>query len=671
VQLELRFYGHEVYDVSGGEYTLEENLKFLSDHNMKHLQVSAYKLDHICMRYGWNPYKNAGVDKNSRNGLATMELEKFVRYAAIDAIVLFRIRDVQFARAKHEGWKLSKFKRCITVVLSAMNHIFSEMEMTGHLTDRKHLIEALRPGGGLQLAINELQEKFKTSKYARRTNKKLIRKRGAPKKALFGGKPWEFDITKPDTQQMLFFDVMNIEPLAHGKSGKAQVGKVFISTYGDPKKPLYVPEVEWFGQLKKSNTTKSSFLVPFWKRLLTEDDMKLDQRLRSFYNYLQIITGRSGSSDPNLQNIPARGPLAKLVKRIFVPSPGNIYIKVDFSAHEVRNWANVSGDDVLGGRFKEALKLKRKFILTDRESDKFEKVVELLKKRGDIHIQNVKLFYDQWVDKEHPLRQSIKVVIFGVIYGKGPFSLSLDLGKTEEDAQELIDKLFTMFPVGGKWLEDTKMEGRKNFIIESPFGFHRHLWGHLVPDRGVEGSMDRRGPNSLIQGPSSQMGFIAGREYQRMKWKYFYSKDLPLISTQNNAVHDSLENESSIGHLPINLYLTEHALTTQVARVCEEIFGWKLAVDLDCEFEIGGSLAATSKWDQRWDTLPGIVESTTKYLQDELKRDVSKDEMKKFNHNLAVMSKLRMSEVRADLKADVYPSTRMNLTHSIVKELMI
>lgn len=1009
VQLGLRFYAHEVYDVSGGEYALEENSKFLSDHNLKHLQTAGYKLDHICMRYGWNPYKGAGVDKNSRQNIATMKLEKFVRYAATDVIVLFRIRDVQFKRAKHEDWNLKTFKRAVTVVLSAMNHVFSEMEMTGHLTDRKHLVEALRPGGGLQLAINELQEKFKESKYARRTNKRLIRKRGAPKKTLFGGKPWEFDITKPATQQMLFFDVMGIEPLAYGKSGAAQVGKAFIATYGDPKKPLYVPEVEWFGQLKKSNTTKSSFLVPFWKRLMTEDDMKLDQRLRSSYNYLQIITGRSGcfdgdtpiytldprgvvpikeikkgdwvwsyddklkpvaaqvswagvtkttddlvrvsyigqgnrkyksvvctpdhrfrlrdgsyveakdlqrgdrvlaierksdiikgyrnvyytgqtepnnstpehvlvskprkglqvhhkdhvadnnvpsnlqnltprahlelhgmsyltytkkskaqkriwaetpnrksnypvlygrdnpshydidpkwarkvliehggkmtvfrdvfgmdyetvqkkftemdfwpvveeiklrsgskgyitdamikkarrltnyvwigrelgisyykaqrllegdnnhvimevkkfrgkarpvydltipkyhnfiangvcvhnSSDPNLQNIPARGPLAKLVKRIFIPGLGNIYIKVDFSAHEVRNWANVSGDDVLGGRFKEALKLKRKFILTDRESEKFEKVVELLKKRGDIHIQNVKLFYDQWVDKEHPLRQSIKVVIFGTIYGKGPFSLSVDLGKTEEEAQELIDKLFTMFPKGGDWLEGIKTEGQKNFIVESRFGFKRHLWGHLVPDRSVAGAMDRRGPNSLIQGPSSQMGFIAGRELQRLKWKYFYEKDLQLTASQNNAVHDSLENESSIGHLPINLYLTEHALTTQVARVCSEKFGWDLAVDLDCEFEIGGSLAAMHKWDQRWDTLPGIVDETAKYLKDELKRDTDKKELKKFEHNLGVISKLRLAEVKADLKADVYPSKRMNLNSKIVKELAV
>lgn len=671
VQLGLRHYCHDIYDVSGGEYALEENTKFLSDKQMKHLQTAGYKLDHICMRYGWNPYIGIGVDKSSRTGMSEMKLDQFLRYAATDAIVLFRIRDAQLKRAKHEGWNRKVFVRAVTVALSAMNHIFSEMEMTGHLTDTKYLISTLRPGGGLQKAIEELNFKFRDSKAARRVNKKLIRSRGAPKKVLFGGTPWEFDITKPAHQIELFIEEMGLEPLAYGKSGKAQVGKAFIAKYGDPTKPLHTPEVEWFGQLKKSSTIKSNFLVPFWRRLMTEDDMKADKRLRAFYNYLMIITGRSGSSDPNLQNIPARGPLAKLVKRVFIPGYGNIYVKVDFSAHEVRNWANVSGDDVMGGRFKEALKLKRRFILTDRESEKFERVVEALKKRGDIHIQNVKLFYDQWVDKEHPLRQSIKVVIFGVIYGKGPFSLSVDLGKSEEDAQELIDKLFTMFPVGGDWIKSTIAEGQKNFIIETPFGLKRHLWGHLVPDRGVQGAMDRRGPNSLIQGPSSQMGFIAGRNYQNMKWKYFFSKDLPLIGSQNNAVHDSLENESAIGHLPINLYLIEHALTTQVHKVCRDVFGWELAVDLDCEFEIGGSLANTSKWSQRWDELPVIVENSIKYMKDELGYEPQKSWTKKFMHNMDIISELRTSEIRADLKADKYPSYRMDLDHQIVKELRL
>lgn len=1007
--LKLRHYNHFMYDTSAGEYALEENLKFISDKQMKHLQVKGWGLDFIVKRYGWDAYATTGVDKDSRSGFREKKISDFAKYAGMDSIILFRIRDVQLKRAKHEGWKIKKFINAVTIVLGAMNHIFSEMELNGHMIDHEYLLSVIRPGGKFQLALNELHEKFKTSRAARRVNKKILSRKGAPSKTLFGGKPWEFSINKPDHQQLLFIEELGLQPLSFGKSGKASVGKAFIAKYGDVDKfekekyNEFVEEVGWYGQLKKSSTIKSNFLIPIWDRFLTDPDVKFDHRLRSYYNFLQIITGRSGSSNINFQNIPSHGPLAKLVKRIFIPRPGCLYVKTDYSAHEVRNWANISGDDVMGGRFVEALKLKRNFILSDREAKNFQSIVDALKTKGDIHIQNVKFFFGEWVDKKHPLRQKIKAVVFGVIYGKGAFSLAVDLNGTEQEAKDLIDKLFSTFRQGGDWLQNTMKEGRKNYIIESPFGLKRHLWGHMVPDNQVQSAMDRRGPNCLdletecltaegwktvdqlrvgeyiytkniktgalelqvlkevkrhkykgkmwrltngidalatpnhrwlvdwgkggsdantkysvirtseeladsgnnnpihlvadtpisqrktkwtdeeasivgwvltdghyeknknrvriaqsergnphkvaaldtllpnagrtgpdhlgkvvwtvpvelgkrirsvmpdkvltgeflqqlstqqlinlydammlgngsvsknnaqtsfcagtkakadmftmlcvmlgipcnmysrkfkksewkyasmdnvpdpqapcwyvtikkrkycqavsnrgqwedfdgevwcpnvqnstfiarrngsvyvtgntiIQGVSSQMGYLAGRLYQQLKWDHFYSKEIPLVSSQNNAVHDSLENESSFAHLPINLYLTEHSMTTQLAKLCEEKFNFKLAVDLDCEFEIGGSLSAMDGWSQRYDELEGKVENTIKFLKDELKRDTPKSELRKMRHNIKVISDLRDLEIRKDLKADKYPSTRMMFDDKVLKELAI
>jgi len=841
-ELNLRHYGWEIYDVSAGEYALDENLKILGEKSIyingiqntaKEDRYKPYALDYICLRYGWNPYKDAGVDKNSRKGFAEMSLDKFERYAALDVIVLFRIMACQIARADHEGFERQKFLKGIVYVLGSMSLVFADMEYNGHEIDVEYLLSVLRPGGKFQNTISELNEKFRTSKAARRVNKKYLRGAGAPQQTLFGGKPWEFQIGKPDHQQRLFMEELGLEPLGFGKSGAAKIDKKFLEKYGKQfldedrtiPNPDFRKEAGWFAELKKSKTLRSNFLVPIWDRWIDEPDMKATRRLRAQYNYLYIITGRSGcfpagtlvsvtddrvrvpienikpgdkvwstdaagkiveaevswqgitkhteflvhvgympprggpvehvtctpehkfrlvdgsykearwlkrddriisqttptdktptersvfavmlahpdqpripvyditvpatsnffvsydagvstvnvhnSSDPNFQNIPSHGPLAKLVKRCFIASDGRIYLKVDYSAHEVRNWANVSGDEVMGGRFIEALKLKRRFLLTDRESEKFQNVVDMLKQRGDIHIQNVKFFFDKWVDKKHPLRQKIKVIIFGVIYGKGPFSLAIDLNSSKEEAEELIAKLFSTFRTGGDWLNRTMASGRQNFIIDTPFGLKRHLWGYFIPNKGIAGSMDRRGPNSLIQGPSSQQGYIGARQLQHLKWKYFYSKNLPLVLTQNNMVHDSNETESSIAQVPINLYLIEHALTTQVAKVCMEHFDWKFEVDLDCEFEIGGSLADMHGWSQRHDELPGVMDKAFKFMKDDMKRDVPKSELRKFEHNLDIMSKLRLSEVRKDMKADKYPSTRMNLDHELVKELKL
>lgn len=45
---------------------------------------------------------------------------------------------------------------------------------------------------------------------------------------------------------------------------------------------------------------------------------------------------RSGCSDPNVQNIPSRGPLTKLVRDCFIPRKGRVLVEVDYSQLEVR-----------------------------------------------------------------------------------------------------------------------------------------------------------------------------------------------------------------------------------------------------------------------------------------------------------------------------------------------
>jgi hypothetical protein len=48
------------------------------------------------------------------------------------------------------------------------------------------------------------------------------------------------------------------------------------------------------------------------------------------------ITGRSSSRDPNAQNFPKRGKLAKEFRKIFIPREGHIFIQGDLSQAELR-----------------------------------------------------------------------------------------------------------------------------------------------------------------------------------------------------------------------------------------------------------------------------------------------------------------------------------------------
>ena len=63
----------------------------------------------------------------------------------------------------------------------------------------------------------------------------------------------------------------------------------------------------------------------------------VDGRAHCDYSLNKVRTYRSGCSSFNFQNLPVRDPLmGKLVRRAFVPSPGNVLVEVDESQAEVR-----------------------------------------------------------------------------------------------------------------------------------------------------------------------------------------------------------------------------------------------------------------------------------------------------------------------------------------------
>jgi DNA polymerase I-like protein with 3'-5' exonuclease and polymerase domains len=655
---EIEFYHTPVYDTMGGEYALEENRKFLQ----KGMGMNPYRLEQLGWRYGCYEYDKLDVGKKERARLIDTAPRKFMPYGCIDVALPYAVHTFQKREAKRLG--SDKFMLYNLEVLSPTNHVFSTMEGNGHLIDRTHLVNIMRPGGEFDNVLRRTRNKYKKSKAARKVNKMLLAESGEPEGSLFGdkGDRWAFSINKSHHKQLLFFNALGLEPLGEEGQNGYSVDKAFQNKYKDVK------EVKWLNALQKYGHLNNNYVKTTWRRLNNEADALHDGRIRASYDFITVLTNRSSSSNPNFQNIPSRGELAKLIKRLFICRNGFIFVKVDYSAHEVRNWANVARDAALGQRFMLAWELRRKYRLAVAK-EAIEELREELKKKGDIHIQNVKFFFGKWVDKEDPLRYQIKAIVFGVIYGKGANSLARELGIERNEAQDLIDKLFEGFPEGGKYIKQTQAETAKKFHLVTPFGFTRHLWGYLDNDSGINAAMDRRGPNSEIQGVSSNMGYIAGRECQIMVNDLFGEGKFKL--QQNNMVHDSGEYETKLAELPISTYLIEHAMTTRVHKKCRETFGWTLAADLECEFEIGGSLASLSGWDMRYDTLMPIAENSVKWMKDELGYEINeKREFKKLAHNIEVIGDLRRTELKR-LKNKEGPAEEMLLTKKMCKELML
>jgi hypothetical protein len=169
--------------------------------------------------------------------------------------------------------------------------------------------------------------------------------------------------------------------------------------------------------------------------------------------------------------------------------------------------------------------------------------------------------------------------------------------------------MFTTFEEGKKFIDDVKAFAQSNFYVISPVSFVRHLWGYYTDIKPLIGNMNRRGPNSIIQGLSSNLAYMSGRIFQVII-NEARKNGIELDSYMNKMVHDSLEVEiRDIVILPIILYYLEHALTTLVAKRCKNIFNFSIYINLEAEFSLGPNLSSIIKYDNTERSLVKIVEN--------------------------------------------------------------
>jgi DNA polymerase-1 len=78
-----------------------------------------------------------------------------------------------------------------------------------------------------------------------------------------------------------------------------------------------------------------------------EKSVRSDGRIHSRYSIATAVTGRIASSQPNLQNIPKRGPTASAIRRLICAPPGFLLLAIDAAQSELRWAAHISGDQTM------------------------------------------------------------------------------------------------------------------------------------------------------------------------------------------------------------------------------------------------------------------------------------------------------------------------------------
>lgn len=662
----IKYFNINVFDTIASSFSLNENRKFLQNVGFKS-PYGPYSLATLEAEYGIVRPTNLAVDKENRGSMAQFKLSDIVEYGSIDVITTFRIHEVHLKEAEDRGQVYLKFKNLVTRQISDTILCFTVMEHNGIPVDINYLMNIRSKTGHFAKEAYKIQQKFNSLLSVVEANKLLLKDHNIQqtKISLFNKDPIVFDINKKNSQQKLFFDVLNIKIDEYRKDGGGKLDKLFKNKNKDKYE-----EVKLLIEYESVKKLKSTYADGIYKKMIADPDMVSDQHLRCNYGFAYVLTGRTNARDPNLQAIPSRGSLASLIKRQFVSGRGKIINKIDYVTHEYRGWGNISGDINLCNFFRNALNLKRKrrFSLDIKEIEEIDKELAI---GGDLHICNASYFFNidpLKVTKDQ--RFQAKSVGFGVLYGKGAKSLAIDIKGDEEQAQELIDKLFEKYPNGAKFIKDTHNFAKNNLVVVSPIGRPRHLWGYLHSNNSVHGAQNRRGPNSLIQGLCSDIGYSGGRYLQQLQWELFHENELPVNMDLFNMVHDSSESEVCIEHLPISLYVIEHALTTMVHRKYREVFDWKMLVDLEIDIEIGPSLGYMKDWDWKPDTLYNIAEDAMKWQNENLNYNYSNKEINtilhKVKHNAKILHEVRRREI---MKATNQASEVMLVNKNNIKKI--
>ncbi|MDO5703023.1 MAG: DNA polymerase, partial [Lachnospiraceae bacterium] len=239
------------------------------------------------------------------------------------------------------------------------------------------------------------------------------------------------------------------------------------------KQPI-VAEILEYRTLSKLKSTYADGLVPY---------IEEDGRIRTSFKQTVTATGRLSSADPNLQNIPMREELGRLIRKCFYPGEGNLFIDADYSQIELRILAHMSGD---------------------------EKLIDAYRQSEDIHrITASQVFHVPLEDVTDQMRRNAKAVNFGIVYGISSFGLSQGLSITRKEAEEYINGYFETYPRIKAFLDHLVLSAKENGYAVSLFGRRRPI-PELRSANFMQRSFgERAAMNSPIQGTAADIMKIA------------------------------------------------------------------------------------------------------------------------------------------------------------------
>ena len=283
----------------------------------------------------------------------------------------------------------------------------------------------------------------------------------------------DFDIQSPKQLGEILFDKLQLPQTAKTQklkraSTRAGVLEELALYHEVPRLVLEYREVA---------KLKSTYVDP-----LPELVSPATGRLHTRLHQAVAATGRLSSSDPNLQNIPVRRDLGRLVRKAFIAAPGKRLLSADYSQIELRILAHLSGDPAL---------------------------IEAFRSGEDIHARTAGEVFGEMGLHPAEARRRAKIVNFSIIYGKTAFTLAKEIGVSTGEAKAFIEAYFDRYARVRDLIESIRNEARDTGRVTTLFGRQRHIPEIRTTQRARREAAERMAVNAPIQGTAADLIKIA------------------------------------------------------------------------------------------------------------------------------------------------------------------
>jgi len=321
----------------------------------------------------------------------------------------------------------------------------------------------------------------------------------------------EFNLNSPKQLSFILFEKLKLPAFKKTKTGFSTDEEVLNRLAVSYEIPRMLLEYRQITKLKSTYIDALPQLV----------NVKT-KRIHARFNQTGTETGRLSSSHPNLQNIPIRTTLGRQVRRAIVPSKRNILLSADYSQIELRILAHLSKDETL----------MKAFIAKE-----------------DIHNYTASLIFDiNEKEVTRQMRDAAKRVNFGIIYGMSHFGLAKDLGVSNNEAQEFIDKYFSRYPRVKEFMDAMIIFCEKNGFVTTLLNRRRYIPEIYSANNAIKQFAQRQAINTPVQGSAADLIKLAMINVARVFEKKSFKTQM-IITVHDELVFDVTpeEKEEVIG----------------------------------------------------------------------------------------------------------------------------